>query len=397
MNISRLIPAPPVIRLFVFVGMVWAAVVGPISTIIILSYMGATNPQLGMFSAAAALISVFCQPGWGYLADKLKSPRKVLCSCLASSAFFFALVLFTDNLYIAIVFLLLDVVFRCCVISLLDSHTLQEVAVIPGLQYSHIRLAGSVFFGFTSFMFSIAMDNHGVMVIIPISFSIAMVTVLWGFFAAKGRYEAPREQASGTKAVKGNIKKDAITLLKQKWFMIFILFGALSAMAMQPTFVFMIEFVYQVGGTPGQVPLIHALRCVVEVPVFILVGIFGKRIPTKTLLIIAICFNFIFVIGLVFSTSFIMLTISHLFGATIGFIFNLTGRLRYINENSPESVRSTSITVMSTFDIGLAAIIGNLVAGFILGMFSTRILSVFLLAPLILSAVLLIFLPKKPI
>ena len=394
MSISRFIPAPPVIRLFVFVGMVWAAFVGPVSAVVILSYLGATSSQLGIFSAAAALISVFCQPGWGFLADKLKSPRKVLCSCVASSALFFGLVLLTDNLYIAASLMLVDIIFRCCIISLLDSHTLQEVATIPGLQYSHIRLAGSVFFGFTSLMYSGIMNNHGVMAIVPVSLVIAAATVLFGFFVARGRFEGDRKTSE--KVAKSNIKKDAITLLKQKWFMIFILFGALSAMAVQPAFMLLIEYVNQVGGSPGQVPLIQALRCVVEVPVFILVGVLGKKIQTKTLLILGIIFNFMFLFGLMFSTSFIILTLSHLFGGTIGFIFNLTGRLRYINENTPESVRSTSITVMSTFDIGLAAIIGNLVAGFVLDMFNTMVLSAVSLLPLVLSGILLILLPKKP-
>jgi MFS family permease len=46
--------------------------------------------------------------------------------------------------------------------------------------------------------------------------------------------------------------------------------------------------------------------------------------------------------------------------------------MRYINEVAPEAVRSTSVTIMGACEIGLGSIAGNLIAGFVLGMYGTR-------------------------
>ena len=134
----KYLPSPPVFKLFVFMGIVWAAIVGPLSSVLILKSFGATSPQIGVFSAICAVITLVCQPIWGLLSDKVRSPRRVLCFCLGVSTIFFSCVLLAKNLYMAAGLMILEVVFRSSVIALLDSHTLAEVNVIPGLHYSQI-------------------------------------------------------------------------------------------------------------------------------------------------------------------------------------------------------------------------------------------------------------------
>jgi multiple sugar transport system permease protein len=95
--LHKYIPPPAVIKLFFFVGIVWAAIVGPFSSVLILKGMGASSPQIGVFTALAAVISMVFQPVWGLVSDKNGSPRKVLCLCLSASAVFFGCVLLTAN------------------------------------------------------------------------------------------------------------------------------------------------------------------------------------------------------------------------------------------------------------------------------------------------------------
>jgi len=384
-------PSPQVLRLFIFVGIVWAAVVGPGSVVLILTHKGATNPQIGIVTAIAAVLSMLFQPVWGMISDKTGSPRRVLCFCLIGSALFFGSVLFSTNIYIVAGLLLMDMVFRCGVVGLLDSHTFSEISVIPGLQYGHIRLAGSIFFGGLSLIYSGVIGSFGVMAIIPISVSIAAVAIVFGLFVAKGK----GEDGEGVQRVKPNLKKDTVSLITNKRFLILILFTGLMGLGVQPLWVFLIEFVYEVGGHTGNVPLIHALRCLVEIPLFIFVGTKLRGTSSKRLMCIGAFFMFVYMVLMLFAGSVAGIAVAHMLGGTPGFIFLLNGRLRYLNEVTPENMRSTSITLMGTMEIAFGSIAGGLIGGFVLEAFGTQRLAVFSLVALGVAVGLLVFVKNK--
>ena len=374
-------------KLFFFVGIVWAALVGPGYTVLILDNLGASNTQIGTFTAVSAVLSMVFQPVWGMISDKIGSPRRVLCFCLVGSITFFGCVLFTDSFSVAIVLLLMDIIFRCGIVALLDSHTIAEVNTIPGLQYGHISMAGSVFFGILSLAYSGVINNFGLMAVIPISIGVTFFAVCWGLIAAKGKSEGIK--AEDEERAKPNLVKDALSLLSNSRYIALILFIAVSALVAQPLWIFLIRFVEDVGGSPGHVPLIHALRCVVEIPLFILVGTKFKNLPSLHLMIMGMFFMFIYAIMLLFANSIFMVIAAHMFGGTPGFIFGLTGRLKYLNEVTPDSVRSTSITLMGTVELGLGAILGNLVAGILLDAHGIRAFMLFALGVLVLASVIL--------
>ena len=393
--IRRNTPPLPVVKLFMFSGLVWAAVVGPISAVLILVSIGATSPQIGVVTALCAVVAMIFAPVFGYIADKVGSPRIVLCCCLFVSAAFFGMVLISRDFYIVALLLILEAMFRSGIVALLDSHILSESKAIPGLQYSHIRMSGSVSFGSISFFYSFVINEGGVMAIIPISLGIAASAIIWGFVIAKGRYETSGDPSYKVRRAKSHLRRDAASLLKNKAFVMLVFFAGLSALSIMPMFVFLIEYVTVLGGTPGQVPLLQAMRCVVEIPVFIYIGSKCKNTAPKKLMIVGAMLTVICILGILFANSFMLLMLSHaLFGAP-GFILLLTGRLRYLNMVTPEAVRSTSITLMGTGEIAIGSIIGNLLAGFIIYNLSTDHLALFSLGAITLAIVLLKLMPGK--
>ena len=379
--LHKFFPAPPVIKLFLFAGIVWAAIVAPLSSVLILVNIGATSPQVGIFTALCAVISMVFQPVWGLLGDKTGSPRKVLCFCLGVSAVFFICVLLTKNLYVAAVLMILENVFRCSVIALLDSYTLSEMYAIPGLQYNHIRLAGSVFYGILSLIYSGIIDAWGVMSIIPISFCIAALAVFMGLFVIKSQWEAGQYHARGVHKVKPNLKREAISLFQNRRYIVFILHAAFYALSTLPLFFFIVYYVNAVGGNSGDAMMICALRCCSELFFFILIGTAGRRLGAKELMLTGVCLTFVYIVGLLFARTLLWLTVFHLLGAP-GYIISLTGRMRYLSEITPAAVRSTSITVMGAFEACFGSVLGNLVAGFLLGAFGTHALTLVALAAL---------------
>jgi len=393
-KLLRYMPAPNVMKLFVFVGIVWAAVLGPSSFVLILTDIGATNSQIGIFTAIASILSVIFQPFWGMVSDKLGSPRKVLSFCLVGSGVVFACVLLSNNFYVVAGLLLLDAIARCGVIGLLDSHTITEVSKVPGLQYSHIRFAGSIFFGLLSFAYSGIIDDFGVMMIIPISTVVIAFAAWWGFFMCRPPKDAANAEVSYAKP---NLKKDALSLLKNKRYILLLVSIAFMALATQPLWTFMVEFLAVAGGSLGDVARVGALRCIIEIPVFLFVAIMCKNTSPKKLMITGAIFMILYVIVLFFANSFFWVAVAHMFGGTPGFIFTLTGRLRYVNEATPESVRSTSITLMGTIEVAFGSILGSLVGGFMLDMHGTRVLTIASFIAVLASIVVLMFLKRKPL
>ena len=392
---KRNIPSLPVLKLFMFSALVWAAVVGPISAVLILVNVGATSPQIGVVTALCAVMAMVFAPVFGLISDKLGSPRLVLSCCLFAAAVFFGMVLFTQNFYTVATLLILEAVFRSGIVALLDSHIISETKAIPGLQYSHIRLSGSLSFGGISLFYSFVINEGGILAIVPISLAIAAAAVIWGLSVAKGRWEAKKDPGHVVRRAKSNIKKDAASLLKNKAFVMLVLFSGLSALSIMPMFVFLIEFVNVLGGSPGQVPFIHAMRCVVEIPVFIYIGTKCKNTAPKKLLSIGAALTVMYTVGIFFANSFLVLLLSHALMGAPGFILMLTGRLRYLNLVTPEAVRSTSITLMGTGEIAIGSIIGNLLAGFVIWNFGTAHLALFSFGMVSLAVVLLVFMPSK--
>ena len=195
--------------------------------------------------------------------------------------------------------------------------------------------------------------------------------------------------------VKPNLKRDAMSLLKDRQYLLLLVSIGFMALAVQPLWTFLVEFLAGAGGSLGDVPLIGALRCVIEIPTFIFVAVMCKNTGSKKLLLVGTIFLFLYVAILFFANSFFWIAAAHMFGGTPGFIFLLTGRLRYVNEATPESVRSTSITLMGTMEVALGSIVGSLVGGFVVDMHGTRVLTVVSFVSLVLSVVVLLFLRRR--
>jgi predicted MFS family arabinose efflux permease len=201
-------------------------------------------------------------------------------------------------------------------------------------------------------------------------------------------------QTDGARPAKGSLTKEALSLLRNKSYIMLLFFVALNSLAVVPMFVFMIEYVKTVGGGSGDVPMIFFLRCVAEVPTFILLSYVGKRISSKNLLMTGVGFTMIYITGLIFVDTIFWLSAINLVGAA-GFILTLTGRLRYLQETTPEAVRSTSISVMSACEIGLGSIAGNLIAGFLIAGYGIRIHAMTSLGALILAFFIILLCLRK--
>ena len=390
--------APAIIRLFIFIGIIWASLVGPMSSILILKSIGATSPQIGIYAAINAIVSILVQPIWGMVSDKLKSPRLVICICLSVSCVFFGMVIFAGYFNAALVLLIAEFVFRSSIVALLDSYTISEVSAIPGLQYGFVRISGSITYGIVSIIYSNVINASGAKAIIPISLSIAAAAVIYGVFFSKGNWEKKSGAEGSAKIAKINIRKDMSTLFRNKKYMKLIAFFIFFAIGMQPIYTFMIDVVTSVGGAAGDVPMIHAIKCFFEIPMFLLLGYISKKqFDIRKVMFVGICFYLVHMLGLVFAGSPAAVVVLYVV-STPGYVLILFGRLQYIRMVTPESIRSTSITIISACEVGIGSVAGNLIGAFVLGRYGTRGLAIMEIASLcaVLLVLLLIYLDPAP-
>jgi len=120
----------------------------------------------------------------------------------------------------------------------------------------------------------------------------------------------------------------------------------------------------------------------------------GKFVSAKKLMLAGLCFSFVYLTGLYVSNTLFSLTIFHLIGSP-GFILCLSGRMWFLNEITPINVRSTSITIMVACEIALGAVLGNMIAGRILGAFETQALTLVALTSLFIALITLFLIPRK--
>ena len=86
--------------------------------------------------------------------------------------------------------------------------------------------------------------------------------------------------------------------------------------------------------------------------------------------------------GILFAASIFWFILFSLLGS-VGYFFGLSGRMRYIIEITPESVRSSSLSIASVCEAGIGSIAGNLIGGAVVGVYGTRALTLISLAAML--------------
>ncbi len=338
--------------------------------VILLQERGFSDSNIGMILSVNAVISVVVQPVWGIISDHIHSVKKTFVLCIsACSILFFSLYFIHGSSYQTMFIIWLDMVFRCGLVALLD-HWLTSVCVEnKRMHYGTIRVAGSISFSAFSFLFGRIISASSVNAVLPISFVLGICTLC---IALLTKQPAKEVQIQVKKTPSLNALKDLIRIKDYRMLLIFTLTTSLSTICISS---FLSNFFHAVGGSSDQVAFAQSFKALSEIPCFLFAHLLFRRYSARRMLF-AGGFIYCFVqVGLLLSRTPLSVT---LFFVPVGIAYALMlmAKLQYTIDIVSARYRATAITIIGATEYGLAAVISNLYAGFVLDHYSVRALNV---------------------
>lgn len=178
---------------------------------VFLTYRGLSAGEVGWVLAVGPLASIIAQPFWGYMSDKYKTIRRMLILCafglIVSSSIFFNVTALTLIMVFAFVFF-----FFTTPIGGLSDSLAQQKSEELGLNFGSIRTWGSIGFAASALVVGQILNGRIQYTLWP--FLVLGLLVL--FFSFK---------VNDVKVTSVPIAlKDAFTLLKNKRFIMFLIF-----------------------------------------------------------------------------------------------------------------------------------------------------------------------------
>lgn len=354
---------------------VYYGVISSFSSVFLLA-RGFSNSQIGIIIALANILAVIIQP---YLADYVdRSRRTAIFSVMASMCI--ALVLFTNIILVAKNHLVLGTFY---VAAFMLQSVMQPFC--NGLNRVLEDGGNKIYFGFCrsigSLVYSIVVVALGYMVdsytvdIIPkagILTTLVLLIVVW--FS----YRAHRQNTlmAGEKHVEHETPAEKINLrafLKDHRMFFMVNLGVLGLYVGNATVnTFMAQIVRAVGGNNGEVGLVLSVLAFLEVPAMMTFDKYSKRIQCSTLLKFSAVVFCIWLVGCTLSPNVTMLLIVQLTQLCSLAVF-LPAMVKYIDENmrKGEEIKGHMLfTTMTT----TAGVVTSLMGGFILDIFSAKVL-----------------------
>jgi len=332
--------------------------------------IGLTSTQVGFTIALNGLMGFMAPPFWGQLADRLGSARKVFMIMLIGSAAFWLFIPFAalppiSSLILMSIVLQISMMFIRPLISILDSWIMNVVNVRADIEYSVIRVWGSIGSCLSSFVMSAAVAAFGINVIFYSYAMFAVPTVLLCFFyrheGKKAITDYKDSQKDNTPAKKQ--KKGVITLLKNPLYFIFIVLLFMMNIPVNNGYTYITYLFTSIGGDAAS-SLIGAytgIRAAIEIPcVFFSARIIRKFEPEYAILIPALCMiseQFLYTIC---STTTQILLVAPLGGIAYGLY--IPCMVSYTNKLAPEGLKATAQSISGGM-YSLTGILANLAGG----------------------------------
>jgi PPP family 3-phenylpropionic acid transporter len=124
-------------------------------------YKGLTMTEIGLALAIGPLVSIFAQPFWCYISDRMKTIKRVLLVILLLTLLFSSL-LFMVNSFHLILLLMLAFMFVMTPIQPLSDSLLIWYAERHQKNYGSIRLWGCVGFAFSAVVIGTSIEKMGI-------------------------------------------------------------------------------------------------------------------------------------------------------------------------------------------------------------------------------------------
>lgn len=337
--------------------------------------LGFSGGQLGAISASAALASIFAQPLWGLLADRMRRQKLLLAvlALLAALSLLPALAGkgFAAQLGAAALFY----AFFCALLPLGDAILLET----EGSGFGAYRLAGGASFALAGALFGMLRGRLG------------PGGALWSAGALLAFTAAAALLLPNTAGRQKSRPASAFLLLKDRRLTGMLLFLLPLQMSMACFYTFFApHFKSLPGGSDALLGLGYLISAVSEAPYLIFSGRIYRRFGAVKPMCMA---------AAVLAARWLILGLAPSAGAALagqllhggGFIVITVSMAYWIGENAPEELRASGQALLNMVSFGAARIAGNLLGGVLAARLGTA--KLFLWGSALCLAALCIFAP----
>ncbi len=314
-----------------------------------LKSLGLSASQVGVLLALAPIVSLFAPPIWGHLADRTGRADRVLTVAALGALVCFSPLLVVDKFAALIVVLASYAFFTSAVTPLIDSLTLQHVALAGG-SFSRIRLFGSLGFVISSTAFGLVISKVDRMtVLVPLCLMGAYFA--WTFNV---------RTRSGARVPAGALS--GLRLLSDRDLAIFLGATCLHWIACAPFHGTFSIHVQALGLPPPVVGISAGLGVLAETCFMYFYPRFAHRISPRPLLLLAfVSSSARWIVMSLTSGPEVIVLISSIHGLTFGAFY--VASIAFVSTRVPPELRASGQALFASATFGLGGLIGYLASG----------------------------------
>lgn len=325
-----------------------------------LSQRGYSSSIIGAIMSLTAVISIISPPIWGYVSDHTRSINAVMIACVSATAVLVFALPFIKAVWLMVIAMSFIAFTDSPNAPLLDSFIMQNMHRLSHTNYGGIRLWGSIGYAITAYLLGIFIDIYGtgIMFIAYGVFAILVIKML-------SSLPDPSAVAVKSSAKDSQGRHHYALLLKNPYFLSFLVFGSLLFTPHKASFTFLPQLLSSVGGTNAQLGMAWFISAASEAPILFLGQRLSARYKPLHLILLSSIF-FIARLAIYALTYAPWLVIANQIFQGLSFGLFLTGTVYYINEMAPEGLKATAQTIATASYMGVSGILGSYLGGIII-------------------------------
>lgn len=348
-------------------GLYWAANAAFFAFYVaFLLHNGYTDVQVGWISMLMYAATAICGPLLGYLTDMLIRPRKLIAFTLLVSVPAVLIFACVDSL---------PVVLACGVVisalinpmsSLIDAWFMRLKESRNELSYTLPRSAGSLLYAAAAYGVGVACTEFGYWTMFAAYIFFAGCTLLALYKCVPIECAGKNRDVSETTEANENtnLGQALAELLHCRDYVMYVAAMSLCFLGLRFTLIFQPNLVYAVGGTDAAVGACSAVAAIFEVPMMMMVkrwrGRLGPALGAVVLFVGALK-----PLTILLFPSVAAVILSQTLQA-IFYGFMIAFSVEYIRATTPKHLYATAITVYSTMNVGVSAMIAAAAGGYLM-------------------------------
>jgi Major Facilitator Superfamily. len=338
----------------------WAAIACYSPYIVLfLSKHGVSNSLIGIIMMGNSIVSLLLQPFWGMVSDRIRSIRKVFIFCLGLTAVLIIALAFVKSILFMGILIILISAIQSPLGALLDIWTLNSVKIKASKSYGAVRMWGSFGYAVLVICMGALIDTLSVSYVF---YCYGFMSIVVIFACYKITDVNKNDDLHEKHSESGFSSKSILKLLKNKQYTVYLAFICLIFTVINPMISFLPQLMLGEGGSNDLYGLSMAIAAMSEAPILFISGYLVKRFRSIILVYIALIFYVIRIVIFVVVPNPTGIIVSMCLQGFSYAIF-LAGYIQYIDEITPEGLKSTAMTFGNSVSFGLSGIIGYYAGG----------------------------------